>query len=385
MSQPCQHPADLQDRIRRSARALARIEEATAGLVPARAGAGSSGGGAPRIPEDAAPRAPAAQAAAPAGLRAALERPDDPLRPLRRLGRITVWDFDPACGDVTIDDCPDLLGLGGTATLPLAGFAGLIDAADRDEVLGAIAALAAGGPALRRVICPARPSPQPLRLEIMAEATGGGTVSGVLRDVTATETAVSQREAIIREMDHRVKNLFTQVSAMLRIAARRNPDSRSLAEEVGGRIQAMARSHALATTAGRRSGTALDALLGTTLAPYGDARIALAGPAAVLPPDQVVALSLILHELATNAFKHGVLGPAIPGRLEVGWRFAEGGLALDWAEIYDAPRPVRPDGQAGCGSVLIEGTAAQIGAGLLSHQGATGRIVSITLPPAPAG
>lgn len=186
---------------------------------------------------------------------------------------------------------------------------------------------------------------------------------GVLLDVTAVETAARLREAVISEMDHRVKNLFTQISAMLRMAARETDDAETVVEEVSSRINALARSHGLTTRRGAASQLELAQLIETTLAPYNGATVACDGPEIIVQAGKVVPLSLILHELATNAFKYGVLGP-VPGRLEVTWSQShDQRTELVWAETYAATRAAsEPD--EGFGSTLLEGAAAQLGADL---------------------
>ena len=70
-------------------------------------------------------------------------------------------------------------------------------------------------------------------------------------------------------------------------------------------------------------------------------------------------MSRILHELATNAFKYGVLGP-VDGALQIAWRRDGDGAVLDWTERYDTPQ-VQAEPDAGFGSILLEGATSQIG------------------------
>jgi two-component system, chemotaxis family, sensor kinase Cph1 len=91
------------------------------------------------------------------------------------------------------------------------------------------------------------------------------------------------------------------------------------------------------------------------LAPYGN-QAAASGKDLALAPEAALTLSLVLHELVSNAAKHGALS-APDGRVEVGWRVDEDGAAgpmfcLDWAE-RDGP-PVVPPAGGGFGRSLIE-------------------------------
>lgn len=301
-------------------------------------------------------------------LREAVQRQDERLKSVRKLARIAVWQYDAEAGKLTIDDSSDLLGIGETAALPLPAFAALIAPADREALLADLAHCAEGG-SMRRIISPSGEGRADIRLAAAGERVGSGAstqVLGVLLDVTAAESAARLREAVISEMDHRVKNLFTQISAMLRMASRHAETPESLAEEVSGRINALAQSHSLTTRRGALSETRLDQLVGTTLEPYRGAKVSIEGPEVSVRAAKVVPLSLIFHELATNAFKYGVLG-AVPGLLRVGWDVTEDHVELRWIEDYASPQQMS-EADPGFGSTLLEGAAAQLDAELSVEQ-----------------
>ena len=295
-------------------------------------------------------------------LRVEVERQEERLNAVRSMARIAVWHYDAPSRMLTIDDSSDLLGLGQTAKLPLSAFAALIAPADRDGLLADLQACAAGTP-FRRVVSPSSDARSAVRLETAAARfgidDGDCRVLGVMLDVTAAQSAATLREAVISEMDHRVKNLFTQISAMLRMAARDTDDARTVVEEVCARINALASSHSLTTAQGPKSQVRLADLIATTLAPYDGARIDSTGDDLTIPARSVVPMSLILHELATNAFKYGVLGP-VDGALQIAWRRDGDGAVLDWTERYDTPQ-VQAVPDAGFGSILLEGATSQIG------------------------
>jgi two-component system CheB/CheR fusion protein len=208
-------------------------------------------------------------------LRHAVERQDERLRSVRKLARIAVWQYEASAGMLTIDDSSNLLGIGETARLPVNAFAALIAPQDRQAIIDGLADCARGN-SMRRIVSPSADGMSEVRLEAAGDCFGSGAnaqVLGVLLDVTAVESAARLREAVIHEMDHRVKNLFTQISAMLRMAARHADSPAQLAEEVSGRINALAQSHSLTTRRSAASEIGLDPLIRTTLAPYarGDA------------------------------------------------------------------------------------------------------------------
>lgn len=303
-------------------------------------------------------------------LRHAVERQSQRLKAVRNLARIAVWQFDADSGSVTIDDSSDLLGVGRTANLPLAAFAALIDPADREAFLADIKTCLTGA-SLRRVLTPA--TDQQCRIEAAGQrlSEDADCVLGVMLDVTAVENSARLREAVIAEMDHRVKNLFTQISAMLRMAARETDEVETLVEQVSARINALAQSHSLTTRRGASAELDLTELVATTLAPYDAARSSHEGPPVKVRAGQVVPLSLILHELATNTFKYGVLGP-VPGHLAVTWTCGER-TELVWTENYNSDRETETQNE-GFGSALLEGAAAQLGAALEVEQRSRQRI-----------
>lgn len=182
-------------------------------------------------------------------------------------------------------------------------------------------------------------------------------VAGIAQDVTAEKEAAERQQRLARELNHRVKNVLAVVQA---IASQTILASRSLdefAEAFEGRLGALAQAHGLLTTTGWQ-GADLKALVEETLEPYRDSEAAAAtadGPPIALPPRRAVALALVLHELATNAAKHGAL--SVPGgKVGVRWEVREEDGArrvrLVWQET-GGPE-VRPPARKGFGTGLIE-------------------------------
>ncbi|WP_281406696.1 sensor histidine kinase [Methylobacterium sp. WL120] len=127
-------------------------------------------------------------------------------------------------------------------------------------------------------------------------------------------------------------------------------------ERLEARILALSKTHDLLTR-DDWSGAPLRAVLENELGPYrgGDATFVVDGPDVDLPPRHVLSLGMTLHELVTNAAKHGAL--SVPdGEIRVTWRVVrtEGGarrLRLDWAEDGGPPSP--PPTRRGFGTRLI--------------------------------
>ncbi len=170
--------------------------------------------------------------------------------------------------------------------------------------------------------------------------SGKRKMIGVTFDITAERALLAQRELMIREMNHRVKNLFSVISAMISIAARETDDIEAFAEDLRGRIHALGRSHALTSKIEPGSGPGgaipLRQLVETVIRPSRSSQsIAIEGSDVEVPNSQITSIALILHEWATNAAKYGVLAndaAANGGRLAVDWTERDGTVDLTWVE-----------------------------------------------------
>ncbi len=155
-------------------------------------------------------------------------------------------------------------------------------------------------------------------------------------DVTERHRGQEQQELLVRELDHRVKNLFSIVTAIVSLTARSATSVRDMADDIKGRVMALAAAHELARPSGTdASGTAtMHYLVERVLAPHhaGNGRVVINGPLVRLSSAQATGLALVLHELATNAVKHGAFSKA-EGIIHVEWRASLGMLTLDWTEL----------------------------------------------------
>jgi two-component sensor histidine kinase len=162
-----------------------------------------------------------------------------------------------------------------------------------------------------------------------------------------------QRDLLVRELHHRVKNLLATAQSLATLSARSAREPRDFAQQFGARLRALARTHTmlLEEPGGELR---LAALVREVVAPYrmGLGRITMDGPEVKLPAEAAVPLGMVLHELATNAAKYGAL--RVPeGRLAIAWTLsAEGRLALDWQESGGPPVMAPPD-REGFGSQLL--------------------------------
>lgn len=161
-----------------------------------------------------------------------------------------------------------------------------------------------------------------------------------------------RHELMIRELRHRSGNLFSQLLALFSQTARNSKSLTDLVPKYEARVLALANAHRLITEGGWKSAS-LTELLNTLLAPYLD-RITFAGPHVLLEADPTFGLSMAVHELVTNAIKHGSLANR-QGRVEITWQVKRADLGLtlllNWKEREgSAPKRQR---RPGFGSRLI--------------------------------
>ncbi|UEM23541.1 PAS domain S-box protein [Skermanella mucosa] len=199
-------------------------------------------------------------------------------------------------------------------------------------------------------------------------------------DLTERKEDEARLHLLMREVDHRAKNVLAVVQSILHLTRAENPADLTTAIE--GRLAAMARAHML-LAASHWAGADLAAMSVDELAPFASAdRIAIRGPAVSISAEAAQAVAMSLHELSTNAAKYGALStPA--GRLELSWRVEEQErgerLVLEWVE--DGGPPVTPPSHEGFGSIVLRQTVeGQLGGELVLDWNAAGLRCRIAMP-----
>ncbi len=187
--------------------------------------------------------------------------------------------------------------------------------------------------------------------------------SGIGRDITERRRAEERQRLLIEELNHRVRNTLAVAQSLATQTLHHSASPEQFAGAFQGRLAALARTHTLLAEA-HWEGVQLQDLLRAQLDPYRppDAgQVTVSGPDPALGSDAALALGLALHELGTNAARHGALSSP-SGRLEIGAEVVtEGGrhLVLTWRERA-GPR-VDPTSPSGFGRMLIErGLAYQL-------------------------
>jgi PAS domain S-box-containing protein len=177
-----------------------------------------------------------------------------------------------------------------------------------------------------------------------------------LTDITERKRAEEAQTTLVAELNHRVKNILAIVQSVAAQTMRSSVSLENFADAFTGRLKALATAHDILTQT-RWIGIGLGELLGAVLAPYrspAEGRISISGPPILLPAHAVVPLSMVLHEMTTNAAKYGALSTR-QGRIEITWQVTGGiekSIELVWLER--GGRKVKAAAPTGFGTKLID-------------------------------
>ncbi len=186
-----------------------------------------------------------------------------------------------------------------------------------------------------------------------------GTLTGAINmlvDISERKQAEGQQALLTRELHHRVKNTLATVQAIVGSTARSARNVDDFKEALNGRIGSLAKTHLLLCEEAQ-SAVAFIGILRNELDAFDDGaeRIRLNGPAVEVPARLAVSLGMAIHELATNAAKHGALS-VHGGRITASWRVTSEAtrrrLDFDWVE--SGGPPVAPPRRVGFGTRLLE-------------------------------
>lgn len=185
-------------------------------------------------------------------------------------------------------------------------------------------------------------------------AADGRLVGAILTltEITERKRSEARQTMLVAELNHRVKNILAIVQSVAWQTLAANHAPADFKHAFDGRLRALSMAHDILTQGFGQ--VEFDDLVERSLAPYygaaGGPRVEWSGAPLVLPPSMVVPLSMVLHELATNAAKYGAFSRP-QGRLRITWETTGGEVRVNWVEtggpaLTGAPKP-------GFGSKLI--------------------------------
>ena len=206
------------------------------------------------------------------------------------------------------------------------------------------------------------------------------------RDVTERKQWDKRQQLLLGELAHRVRNTLAVVQAIAHQSLRTSKSSQDFVERFDGRLAALASAHTLLVNSDWL-GADLATLAQSQMEPYttdNPDRVQIGGEEMTLPADLATPFGLILHELATNAAKHGALSRP------------RGSVAIKWTVSGNDPRSVKVVWREQGGPKVQQPTTSGFGSALIENgiPGATvkrefkpaGLICTIELPlPKPEG
>lgn len=201
---------------------------------------------------------------------------------------------------------------------------------------------------------------------------------GVNIDVTDRERAEAQRDLLLAELNHRVKNTLAVVQGVAHQTMKSSKTMQEAKDAFEGRLGALSRAHDV-LSGGALERAPLSALVAEVLTGRGmeRSRSNIAGPETLLSAKQVQVLAMALHELFTNAVKYGAFANET-GVVNVDWTSDGGMVGLIWRES-GGPSVTRPV-HRGFGSVLLERALRDVDGGIVMDYAPDGLVCRMNFP-----
>ena len=179
---------------------------------------------------------------------------------------------------------------------------------------------------------------------------------GTVRDISAQKAAEAHQKLLTGELQHRIRNTLTMVQAIVNQSLREAETPKDASKAINERLLTLGKAHDLLTRSSWRAAPVTDIVSGAVdVHRAGPNRIRIDGPVVMLDARQALNLTLVLHELCTNAVKYGALSNDA-GHVEITWAITEGSseneFSFTWQECNGPV--VIPPRKKGFGSRLIE-------------------------------
>jgi PAS domain S-box-containing protein len=180
------------------------------------------------------------------------------------------------------------------------------------------------------------------------------SIVGTVADITESKARAEKEHLLMREMNHRAKNMLSVVDAIAHQTAATNP--KDFIERFSERIQSLSANQDLLVR-NEWKGVGIEDLVRAQLAHFSGligSRIIVQGPRLRLNASSAQAIGLALHELATNAGKYGALSTDT-GRVSIRWETKRGVFRMSWAECGGPP--VSAPSRRGFGTIVMDSMA----------------------------
>ena len=214
--------------------------------------------------------------------------------------------------------------------------------------------------------------------------------SKIARDITELKRARERQELLLREMDHRIKNLFALAMSVLSLSGRSAASVPELIRSARDRLSALARaqdltlSHGLKDVPQAAKPATLHSLIRAITSPHdvssdSDAsRFSITGCDIDISGSVISSLALLLHEFATNSTKYGALS-ATAGRIQIQCAHHGETLVVTWTERGGA-KVVPPTGNRGFGDFLVRTTIGGLGGEITRDWQPEGLVIRLSIP-----
>lgn len=178
------------------------------------------------------------------------------------------------------------------------------------------------------------------------------SISIQIQDITERKRAEATQQLLVGELNHRVKNTLASVQAIASQTLRHSTGPSEFAPTFIGRIHSLSAAHSLLSE-GTWNGASLRELIHgqIEIGMAGSERLSAYGPDLELAPELALHLSLVIHELMTNAAKYGALATPT-GRVDLHWALVDEVVRFEWVETGGLP--VKPPRRKGFGWQLIQ-------------------------------
>ena len=291
----------------------------------------------------------------------ALRQNEERLRLATQSGKVGLWEWDIRANRVSWTD--SIFAIHGVSkrefSLTVEGFASLVHPEDHAFVMEALDRSLRDDVPYELEFRAVRPDGQVIWLFangiVLRDGKEPLRLLGAVFDITERKAVEAQRDLLVAELSHRVKNTLATVISIAQQTFLRGASAEESRRSFDARIRALAQTHGRLAEA-NWSGVSLECLVLDETAPYrreDDGNVRLSGPSIFLNPKHAVTLGMALHELSTNAAKYGALSSK-RGAVDIVWHIAPEAeeLRIRWIES-GGPAVVPPE-RSGFGRLLLE-------------------------------